>query len=337
MRAEKNHRINLSIMGRLIILRYLVKILSFAISVFLVCVAFSGESHSNRLGADKTPNLAKIWGSSSDSWADPSQNNLAPSTAGDSDLGEQQVLMPPPEYLPFSFGLTARTHWTSNASLADLDTLTELDDIYSASALRFDYLPKIGDNTNFEFSAGYSLYRYLDHSSLDFDRFETSLGLIHIFRDLNNLIGWTRLKNLRILPPSGHDVLFTDNSLELGLYYPIPLSSRHKAFGIYSSKFSLDSNPGSARLHEHGLSGGYTYTPNQRFEISAYGGFQVYDSVESGRTDLLYSLGLSLSTHLTDRIDAVISANYSRNDSNTTGFDYKVADIGAEIGLTIQF
>ncbi len=63
----------------------------------------------------------------------------------------------------------------------------------------------------------------------------------------------------------------------------------------------------------------------------------MYDYVKGGRDDLLYDLGLSLTSHLTDRMDAVISANFSKNDSNTTGFDYKVADVGVNLSLTMEF
>ena len=314
-----------------------VKIQFCPFAVFLVCIAFPHESSAQLLDNDRNQNSASIWGKRFDPWADPASNDYAPASPGDSDLGEQLVLMPAQEYLPFSLELTETVHWTSNAGLSDLDVRTELEDIYSATDLRFSYFPQIGDNSYFEFSTGYAIYRYMDYSSLNFDRFETSVGLVHNFRDLNNLIGWTRFNYYRLLDSSGHDDLFTDYSLELGLYYPIPLSSRHKAFGSYSSKFSLDADPGSLRRHQHWISGGYTYTPSDRFKISAYGGLHVYDYVESGRTDLLYDLGLALTTHLTDRIDAVISANYSWNDSNTTGFDYEVADIGAKLGLTMKF
>ncbi len=161
---------------------------------------------------------------------------------------------------------------TSNAGLSDLDVRTELEDVYSATDLRFSYLPQIGDNSYFEFNTGYAIYRYLDNSPLNFDRFEASVGVIHNFRELNNLIGWTRLKHYRLLTSSGHDDLFSDYSLDLGVYYAIPISPRHKAFGSYSSKFSLDADPGVVRRHEHQISAGYTYMPTDRFEISAYCG-----------------------------------------------------------------
>ena len=313
------------------------KTLSFPTAVILVCGAFSGESHADRLNADETPNFAKILGRNYDPWVDPTLNNFAPSSPGDSDLGEQAVLIPTLEYLPFSFELTTRARWTDNAGLDDLDTRTELDDIYSATSLSFEYLPLIGENTHFEFSTGYSVYRYQDHNSLDFDRFEISAGLIHCFRDLNNLIGWTRLKNYQLLTPSGNDDLYTSNTFELGLYYPIRLNSRHLAFASYSSKFSFDTDPGSLRRHEHWISGGYTFSPADRFKMTAYSSIHLYDYFEGGRTDVLFNTGVSLTSQLTDRLDVVLSANYTWNDSNTSGFDYEVTDIGANLGFTLKF
>ncbi len=307
------------------------------IPVVLVCIAFSHESSAQTLNADIKPNSSSIWGERFDPWANPANNDFAPATAGDSDLGEQMVLMPAKEYLPYSFELTERIRWTSNAGLSDLDLRTELEDIYSATDLRFSYLPQIADNSYLEFSAGYSFYRYLDNDSLDFDRFEASVGVIHTFRDLNDLIGWTRLKHYRLLTPSGHDDLFTDTSLELGIYYPVPLTPRHLLFGSYTSEFSLVADPDDVRRHEHGISAGYVYSPTDRFDLSAYCSFYVFDFVENSRTDLLYNAGVSLTSHLTDRIDAVISANYSWNDSNTTGFDYEVADIGANFSFKMEF
>lgn len=307
------------------------------IPVFLLISVFSHESSAQILGDDSSFNLTSFWGKSFDPWSDPASNDYAPASPGDSDLGEQLVLMPAKEILPFSLELTQRARWTSNAGLSDLDLFTELDDVYSATDLRFSYLPQIGDNSYFEFSTGYAIYRYLDNSSLNFDRFEASVGLIHNFKNLNNLIGWTRLKHYQILSSFGQDDLFTDYSVELGLYYPIPLNSQHLVYASYSSKFSLDSDPSSLRRHEHWLSAGYTYSPTERYELSAYLGVRLSDFVENSRSDLLYDAGLSLTAHLTDRIDAVLSANYSMNDSNTTGFDYKVADIGVNFGLNIEF
>ncbi len=202
--------------------------------MFLVSAALAHQSFAQSLNENKMLSLSSIFGESFDPWADPGSNNFAPATPGDSDLGEQLVLAPPQESQPFSVELSENIRWTSNAGLSDLDVRTELEDIYSATDLRFSYLPSIGENTFFEFGTGYALYRYLDNSSLNFDRFEASVGLIHSFQNVDNLIGWTRFKHHRLLSSFGSDELFTDYNVELGLYYTIPLGAKQLAYGVYT-------------------------------------------------------------------------------------------------------
>ncbi len=291
----------------------------------------SGESGTGSRGS------TSILDAGFDPWGDPTNSEFAPSTSGDADLGEQLVLMPQDGYRPFSFRLTQSVFWTDNAGLADLDVFTGLEDVYSTTDLRFSYLPQIAGNTYGEISAGYAFYRYLDHSVLDFDRLEASAGLIHAFRDLNDLSAWLRYNHTRLLTARDHDELFTDHSIELGLYYPIPLGARHLVFGSYSSEFSLDGNPSRASRHEHGLTAGYRYSATDRLEFAGHYRFYLFDYLEGGRTDLLHSAGLSLTARVTDRIDIVASANYSLNDSNLAGFDYEVGDYGASLSLKLEF
>ena len=42
-----------------------------------------------------------------------------------------------------------------------------------------------------------------------------SVGLIQVFRELNDLSGWFRYNYLRLLDGHGHDELFTDHTLAL--------------------------------------------------------------------------------------------------------------------------
>ena len=82
--------------------------------------------------------------------------------------------------------------------------------------------------------------------------------------------------------------------------------------------------------------GGYTYAHDDRFKIAAYCGIHIYDYLDGGRTDVLFDTGVSLTSQITERLDLVLSANYTWNDSNTSGFDYEVADIGANLGFTLK-
>jgi len=307
------------------------------LAALISCVGFPSGGRAQSLLDGGNVSLASILGASFDPWDDPTNSDFAPRTPGDSDLGEQLVLMPQDGYQPFRFQLTERVLWTNNAGLTDLGALTGVEDFYSTTELRLSYLPQLRGNTFGEFSAGYSFYRYTDHSMLDFDRLETSLGLIHAFRELNDLSAWLRYNHIRLLTATDRDELYTDHSIELGLYYPIPLGARHLAFGSYSSEFSLDGNPGRAGRHEHGLTAGYKYSLTDRLELASFYRFYVLDYLEGSRTDLLHSTGLSLTAQLTDRIDLVVSGSYSLNDSNLAVHDYEVGDVGANLSFKLEF
>ncbi|MEM9478476.1 MAG: hypothetical protein AAGA58_02315 [Verrucomicrobiota bacterium] len=269
-----------------------------------------------------------------DPMTDPAGFAYAPSSPGDSDLGDQLILMPQGNYKPFSFRLNQQGIWTSNAGLTETD---ELDDFYSRSEVAFSYIPQITGNTYGEFNVDYSFFRYADNSVLDFDSLEASVGVIHVFRELNDLSAWFRYNHIRLLSARDHDELFTDHTLEVGLYKPVILGRKHLLFGSAASEFSLNGNPGFAERHEHSATFGYSFFPTDKIDLSAFYQFFVLDYTEDGRTDLLHTAGLSASAQLRQGIDLVLSGSYSINDSNIDGGDYEVGDVGASISIEVQF
>ena len=284
--------------------------------------------------ADRAKDVSSLSSGRFDPWRNPTIGPYAPSSPGDADLGEQHILRSIDGYQPFNFQLTQRAIWTDNAALTNRD---ELSDFYSDTQLRLSYLPQIANNTFAEISAGYAFYRYADYSGLDFDDLEVSVGAVHVFRGLNDLSLRLRYNYERLLAARSHDELFTDHSIEFGLYYPIPLGPRHFAYRGYTSEFSLSGNPGYAGRDEHEFIVGYTYSPTDRIELSSYYRLYVHDYVQGGRTDLLQTAGLYMTTHLTERIDLVLSASYSNNDSDLRGGDYDAGEAGAIVSLNFEF
>jgi len=301
----------------------------------LASALLSFSSHAQSLlNPDRANAVTSLVGNRFDPWENPAIGSHAPSSPGDPDLGEQKILTSLEDYKPFNFQLNQRNIWTDNAALTDG---AEVSDFYSNSELRVSLLPQIAANTYGEISAGYSFYRYADHSSLDFDSFEASLGAIHVFRDLNDLSVWLRYNHTRLLTARGHDELFTDHAVEFGLYYPIPLGLHHSGYAAYSSEFSLDGNPSFASRHEHRLTLGYRYAVTDRVELSTFYRLSVHDYTENGRDDLLQTAGVAVTTRVTDRLDLVLSGSYSINDSDLPGGDYEAGDLGAILSLKFEF
>lgn len=304
------------------------------LAVLISVSLLAGSPAQSLLDSVRTNNATSLIGKRFDPWDGPQRGPYAPISPGDPDLGEQRVLTTLEDYQPFDFLFSEQAVWTDNAALTES---AELSDFYSNTGLRLSYLPLIAANTYGEISAAYSFYRYADYSTLDFDDLEASLGVIHVFRDLSDLSFWLRYNYTRLLTARDHTELFTDHSVELGLYFPISLGPRHMAYGSYQSEFSLDGNPEYASRNEHGVTIGYEYRPLDRLSLASYYQFYVHDYRGSSRDDLLQNLGIALTTHLTDTIDLVLSGSYSLNDSDQDGRDYEAGDAGLILSLNIEF
>ena len=266
---------------------------------------------------------------------DDAGTTFAPESPGDADLGEQAIYRPLAEYDPFAVSILQQGLYTSNAALSDRNAA---EDFYSYSEAAFRYTPRITSSLFADISTSYGLYRYNDDSSLDFDSLESSAGLINIFSELNNLVAWTNYNYTRLSDAHGdRNELLTEHSIEVGLYYPVPIGEKHFAFGSYLSEFSLGGDPEFTRRDEHGLTFGYAFLPTEKLELSAYYQFFVYDYRERGRLDLLQDVGLAVKWKLTKSVDVKLQTSYSVNDSNILGGDYSVGEAGASLNLAYKF
>ena len=290
---------------------------------------FGQESPNADRGENASSLLAKY-----DPWLFPGSGTRAPSTPGDSEIGEQNILSSSDGYKKFNFTLGQSLNWTDNAALSEFD---ELSDTFANTSLRLNYQPKIGGNSFGLLSAGYSFFRYADHSELDFDSLQATLGLSHVFTIYNDLTTWVRYNHTRILSAHDRSELFTNHSIEVGAYYPIQIASNQSAYTAYFSEFSIDATPNRSQRNDHSLTLGYAISATDNIKVDTYYRASYQDYRERAREDLLQTLSVSASTQLTKHIDLMASASYSLNDSNHAGSDYEAGNIGALLGLKIKF
>ena len=259
---------------------------------------------------------------------DPNNNSYAPESPGDSDIGDQLLLLPATDYKALTFYGGVEGLWTNNAAYTESDTF---EDFYLNFGAGATFMPRLVNNLYGEVSADYDWYRYADHSELDFDRLDARAGLINVFPGLGDLSAWARYQYTRLT--EGSDELFTDHALELGLFKPLPFRRDHFFYlGAYSA-FSFQAGPSYARRHSHSLIIGHRYTPIDKLEMGLHYRFSIYDYVHSSRTDLNHELGAAIDYRFTDSLTFRLSGTYRINDSNLSGADYEVGNAGAAAGF----
>ena len=256
----------------------------------------------------------------------------APRSPGDSDIGDQLLLLPTDLYDPFTFYGGVEGRWTSNAALTDDD---ELSDYYWRYGVGATFLPHITGNLYGEVSANYDWYRYTSNDFLDFDNLDARAGLTNVFRKLGDLSVWGRYHYSRLT--EGSNELFTDHSIDIGAFKPFAFRRDHFFYASWISEFTLDANPSFAGRHQHSLLGGYNYTPTDKLSFGLYYRFGLYDYSNVSRTDFNHEVGASIDYDITDTIALRLSASYNLNDSDLDGADYEAGTAGGLAGIRIQF
>ncbi len=213
----------------------------------------------------------------------------APESPGDSDLGEQLLLQPVNSYRPLSVYASGNGHWTSNAALTESDRLEDFFWRHNAGAT---FLPYLTGNLYGEISGTYGSYQYADNSNLDFDALDAGSGLVNIFPNLGNLSLSARYNYTRY-SGSGEE-LFSDHSVELAAFKPIPLGLYHYFYFGWESDFSFDADPEYAKRHEHSITSGYHYSPAEKLSLEIYYRLAINDYESNARTDLNHTFGAAI-------------------------------------------
>ncbi len=256
----------------------------------------------------------------------------APESPGDTDLGEQLLLQPVNSYRALSIYASGNAHWTSNAALTESD---KLEDFFWRHNSGATFLPHLTGNLYGEISGAYGSYHYADNSDLDFEALDTGGGLVNIFPNLGNLSLSTRYNYTRY---SGNgEELFSDHSIEIAAFKPIPLGLYHYFYFGWESDFSVDADPGYAQRHEHSITSGYHYSPAEKLSLEIYYRFAINDYDSSGRTDLNHTVGAAVGYHLRDNLLIRAAASFVVNDSDMSGADYQATTAGATAGIILKF
>jgi len=259
----------------------------------------------------------------------------APQTPGDSDLGDQVVLLPNHVYEPFSVITNFEGQYTSNAALTEDH---ELDDFLYRAEVAGAYVPHLMGNLYGQLNASYEFYRYDEHSRLDFDNLEAGAGLVHVFRKLSDLSVWGRYEYTRITNgPSSYDELYANHGLEAGLFVPISLTARQNLYLSQISNFSLSADPGFAQFNEFNFIIGHELLATDELSLRTYYQFAVHDYSDYGRTDLTSSVGFAARYEFCRNAFLTLAGSYATNDSDTNGGDYEVGTLGAILGLSVTF
>jgi len=262
------------------------------------------------------------------------ENAFAPSSPGDSDLGQQLILKRNEKVQPFRFSIDSSEFWTDNAANARAG---KKEDWFYSGGVSFSYQPRIGKRFFFDSSLGEHWYRYSKLSELDFESGEASAGLIVIMPELANSILYANYYYNRITQGLGDSPIYTTQSIRVGAQKVFLIDRLQSANVGIQSSFSLETDPVALRRHEYSFNTGYNYKIMRDLIFSITYRASYYDYFKADRQDWYHSFGAALSYQPREWFEIAASYNYTLNRSNRSEFDYDSQLAGPSITAKIRF
>lgn len=259
---------------------------------------------------------------------------FAPYSEGDEDIGVQTILQEKEVEPSLRLQASGSFYWTDNAALTEQN---ELEDTYFNSYLRADFLPKIKKDLYGNVFVRYESYWYDNNSFLDFDDFETGLGMAGHIKLWGGVSLFGHYSYERVSENTNHTEIFSEHSIDLGFFKPFPIDSKQFAFLRVESDFGIDADPGVLRRNEYSGVLGYRYKFSNQVSLDAYYRLRYFDYRSQSGNDWNHQPGVSLSYDPMDWLRLAASAYITFNDSSRPGGDYTAGNLGGFITLRVSF
>jgi len=262
-----------------------------------------------------------------------SYGTTAPPSPGDDALGQQYILKRKTEYQPFSIFGNTGWNWTSNVALTKNNPQ---DDNYFLTTTGVSYQPIIRPNLLGEVTAMYQWFRYDRFTEMNFDSFNTGLGLTYVIPELDQLAVSARYNYNRLTDTDAKGEYYRNNSITLGLFKMFPLARTHYIYAGYSSQFGF-SDPKVYQRDYHSLVAGYYLDITSKWSFEGGVRLSYVPYAENGREDYNESVTLGIAFKPKPWISLNFYTLAAFNQSNQSVFEYNMINISPNIGIKIKF
>jgi hypothetical protein len=259
--------------------------------------------------------------------------HAAPSP-NDADLGEQAILKRSDRYQPFTATAVVPCYWTSNVALTNSH---EQDDFLVAPAVGLSYQPRITNTLYGLASVREQLFYYDTYDALNFGSFDAEAGLIYIVPQWHNMVLRGEFIYNRLTDKNSFSSFFNNYSIFVAAELPIRIDrAQTVAIGV-DANISVDAKPEPPRRNDYDAYISYSVNLTRSFSFDAVGRIVTRTYQLTDRVDVSEVLAATASYKVTDFLTASAISTLAANQSNYSVFDYKVANVGGLLSLSVKF
>lgn len=262
------------------------------------------------------------------------ENDFAPESPGDDDLGQQLILKDSERERWFSAQANTSAFWTDNA--ANLST-GEDEDVFWATQLSLGAQPRLGERLYLDAFISQQIYRYDEFDLLDYEYLQASLGVIYLEPRLWDSILFAQGQFGRTTTDNFSDDVLNSFSILAGIQKTILFDRRNSLYLNLMGDWDVDADVDNLEHSEYIADLSYRFKIMRDLIVTASYRFTWFDYHNVDRSDALNIMGLYLNWTPRKGLNIYAGGTFNLNESDVDAFDYNSTSLGGGIGVQFRF
>jgi hypothetical protein len=172
---------------------------------------------------------------------------------------------------------------------------------------------------------------------LNFGSFDAEAGLIYLMPQWHNLVLRGEFIYNRLTEKDSFDAFFNNYSIFLNAEIPFSLGQSQQLSLGADTNISVDADPQQPRRNDYETYVGYSVRLTRAFSFDAVGRLVVRQYQLTDRVDVSEIFAASARYDFNKYFSASAISTLAANQSNYSVFDYKVANVGGLLSLSVKF
>ncbi len=262
------------------------------------------------------------------------QNDFAPASPGDDDIGQQLILKDSERERWLNAQLSTAIFWTDNP--ANLASGAE-DDVFSATQLSVGAQPRLAERLYLDAYISQQVFRYDEFDILNYEYLQASLGMIYLEPRLWDSVLFAQGQFGRTTANDFDEDVFNSFSLLAGIQKTLVFDRRNSLYLNLMGDWDVAGNVDDFEHAEYIADISYRFKIMRDLIFSVSYRFTWFDYYNLDRSDALNIIGVYLNWSPRKWLNVYAGCTFNFNDSDIDVFDYDAANLGGGVGAQLRF
>ncbi|MGL5018321.1 MAG: hypothetical protein ACRDBP_09325 [Luteolibacter sp.] len=262
------------------------------------------------------------------------ENDFAPESPGDDDIGQQLILKDSERERWLNAQASTALFWTDNP--ANLSSGAN-SDVFSSTQFSLAAQPRLAERLYLDAFISQQIYRYDKFSVLDYEYLQGNLGVVYLEPRLWDSALFVQGQFGRTTADNFNEDIYNNFSVLAGIQKTVVFDRRNSLYLNLMGDWDAYGNVDDFEHAEYIADVSYRFKIMRDLVASASYRLSVFDYYNVDRRDVLNVVGLFLNWAPEKWINIYAGCTFNFNESDIDVFDYDATNLGGGLGIQIRF